>query len=94
MTISNQFGSVHILEDPEELWDTFKRETKLARNALGSTQGHEVALPWWRNWKVLRRDALPDLLGTVTFLSRTTTALLRRDKERYVGVLLRMSSGI
>ena len=27
VTVSNQFGALNTLEDPEEPWDTFKRET-------------------------------------------------------------------
>ena len=27
MTVSNRFGALDTLEDPEEVWDTFKRDT-------------------------------------------------------------------
>ena len=36
MTVSNRFGELDTLEDPEELWDTFKRETlEAAKECIG-----------------------------------------------------------
>ena len=36
MTVSNQFGVLDTLEDPEELWETFKRETlEAAKECIG-----------------------------------------------------------
>ena len=36
VTVSNRFGVLDTLEDPEELWDTFKRETlEAAKECLG-----------------------------------------------------------
>ena len=36
VTVSNRFGVLDILEDPEELWDTFKRETiEAAKECIG-----------------------------------------------------------
>ena len=44
VTVSSRFGTLDILEDPEELWDTFKRETlEAASECLGSARGHGVA---------------------------------------------------
>ena len=36
VTVSNRFGVLDTLEDPEELWDTFKRETlEAAKECIG-----------------------------------------------------------
>ena len=73
VTVSNRFGVLDTLEDPEELWDTFKRETLEAakecigerpRSRSGSTSVE--TLESIEGWKVFRRAALPDLLGTMT----------------------------
>ena len=45
--VSNRFGALDTLEDPGELWDTFKRETlEAAKECIGSVRGHGVASPW------------------------------------------------
>ena len=36
MTVFNRFGVLDTLEDPEELWDTFKREAlEAAKECIG-----------------------------------------------------------
>ena len=36
VTVPNRFGVLDTLEDPEELWDTFKRETlEAAKECIG-----------------------------------------------------------
>ena len=36
MSVSNRFGALDTLEDPEDLWDTFKRETlQTAKECIG-----------------------------------------------------------
>ena len=48
--VANRFRVLDTLEDPEELWDTFKRETlEAAKNELGSARGHGVVSPRWRH---------------------------------------------
>ena len=69
VTVSYRFGVFDTLEDPEELWDTFKRETlEAAKECNGNgAPGDTEWLHLGRDAeKVLRRAALPDLLGTMT----------------------------
>ena len=49
VTVSNWFGVLDTLEDPEELWDTFKRETlEAAKECIGAPEVTE--------WLHLGRD--------------------------------------
>ena len=44
--VSNRFGVLDTLEEPEELWDTFKCETlEAGKECIGSARGHGVASP-------------------------------------------------
>ena len=59
VTVSNWFGAPDTLEDPVDL-------LRLPRNALLSAQDHRVASSWWRQWTMLRRVTLSDLLESAT----------------------------
>ncbi len=79
------------LEDPEELWDTFKLETlKATEECVGelprfrSGVASEETL---RTIEEIRAARLAGNLGQYRTLSRRTRALLRRYKERYARAL-------
>ena len=88
VAVSNRFEVLGTLQDPADLWDTFKRETlSAAGDCLGSR-------PRRRRWGISE-----ETLNTVELsraarldgdhvlhrqLSRSARASLRKDKERYV----------
>ncbi len=91
VTVSIWFEVLDTLEDPGELWDTFKRETlKATEECLGER-------PWSRSGVALeetlraieesRAARLAGNHGRYRTLSHRTRAVLRRDKEGYVRAL-------
>ena len=93
VTVSNQFEVLDALEDPVELWDTFKRETLEA--AIGYVGGHPRSRGEFASAEMLdiiEKSGSTRLAGSrdqYRVLSCTTRTLLRRDKERYVRSLVK-----
>lgn len=79
------------LEEPVELWYTFRRETLQAvKECTGDSPGlYGVALPQRGRWKILRRVALQDLLEI-----RTATRLCHIGLELFWGEMRRGMSGV
>ena len=48
MTVSNRFGALDTLEDREELWDTFKRDTLEATKDQGMHYAALEVTEWFR----------------------------------------------
>ncbi|MEL6802745.1 MAG: reverse transcriptase domain-containing protein, partial [Bacteroidota bacterium] len=88
VTVSNRFNVLSTLEDPVELWDTFKRETlEAAKECIGErprSRGGFVSEEALANIEESRAARLTGSRDQYRALSRRTRALLRRDKERYV----------
>ena len=85
------------LEDLEELWDTFKRETlKATEECVGErprSRSGVASEETLRTIEESRAARLAGNLGQHRTLSRRTRALLRRDKERYVRGLAEDAEG-
>ena len=87
VTVSNQFGVLDTLEDPEELWDTFKRETlEAAKECIGERPRSRSGFTSVETLESIESRAarLAGNHDQYRALSRRTRTLLRRDKERYV----------
>ncbi|MFV0264558.1 MAG: hypothetical protein ACK5JN_19375 [Kluyvera sp.] len=88
MTVSNRFNVLGTLEDPVELWDTFKRETmQAAKECIGERPRSRGGFASEETLENIERSRAARLAGNrdqYRALSRRTRALLRRDKERYV----------
>ena len=88
VTVSNQFEVLGTLEDPVELWDTFKRETlNAAKRCIGErprSRGGFVSAETLENIEKSRAARLAGSRDQYRTLSRRSRTLLRRDKERYV----------
>ena len=88
MTVSNQFEVLGTLEDPGELWDTFKRETlSAAEQCIGARLGVRGAFVLQETLDLVEESRAARLAGDRgqhRTLSRRARASLRRDKERYV----------
>ena len=88
VTVSNRFGVLGALEDPEELWDTFKRETlKAAEECIGERPRSRSGVASEETLTTIEESRAARLAGNrdqYRALARRTRALLRRDKERYV----------
>ncbi len=97
MAVSNRIEVLGALEDPVELWDTFKRETlKAAKECIGErprSRGGFVSAETLENIEESRAARLAGNLDTYRSLSRRTRTLLRRDKERYVRDLTEEAKG-
>ena len=90
MTVSNRFGWLNTLEDPEELWDTFKRESlEAAKECIGECPMSQSGFASVETLESIEESRAARLAGNhdqYRALSRRTRTLLRRDKERYVRV--------
>ena len=88
VAVSNRFGVLDTLEDPEEMWNTFKRETlKVTEECVGErprSRSGVASEDTLRNIEESRAARLAGDLDHYRTLARRTRALLRRDKERYV----------
>ena len=88
VTVSNRFEVLDTLEDPVELWDTFKRETlEAARGCIGErprSRGGFASAETLDSIEESRAARLAGNRDQYRALSRRTRTLLRRDKERYV----------
>lgn len=88
VAVSNRFNVLSSLEDPVELWDTFKRETlEAAKECIGErprSRSGFASEETLENIEESRAARLAGDRGRYRVLSRRTRALLRRDKERYV----------
>ena len=97
VAVSNRFEVLDTLEDPEELWDTFKRETlKATEECVGErprSRSGVASEETLRTIEESRAARLAGNLGQHRTLSRRTRALLRRDKERYVRGLAEDAEG-
>ena len=99
MTVSNRFGVFDTLEDHEELWDTFKRETlEAAKECIGErprSRSGFTSVETLKNIEESRAARLAGKHDQYRALSRRTRTLLRRETRRGTsGVSLRMSSVI
>ena len=76
------------LEDPEEPWDTFKRETlEAAKECIGErprARSDFTSVETQESNEQSRAARLPGDHDQYRALSRRTSTLLKRDKERYV----------
>ena len=88
VAVSNRFEVLGTLEEPEELWDAFKRETlKAAEECIGErprSRSGVASREMLENIEESRAARLSGDLDRYRTLSRRTRALLSRDKERYV----------
>ena len=91
VTVSNWFGVLDTLEDPEELWDTFNRETlEAAKECIGERPRSQSGFTSVKTLESIEESRAARLAGDhdqYRALSRRTRTLLRRDKERYVSAL-------
>ena len=86
VTVSNRFEVLDLLEDPVDLWDTFKRETlEAARGCVGWRPRSQGGLASAETLDSIEKSRAARLAGSrdqYRALSRRTRTLLRRDKER------------
>ena len=87
-TVSNRFGALDTLEDPEELWDTFRRETlEAAKECDRERQRSRRAFVLVEMLDSTEESCVARVTGNrnqYRALSRKTRALLRRNKKRYL----------
>ena len=84
-----RFGVLDTLEDPEELWDTYKCETlEAAKECIGERPRLRSGFTSVETLESIEESRAARLAGDQDqynrALSRRTRTLLRRDKERYV----------
>ena len=88
VAVSNRFEALGALEDPVELWDTFKRETlAAAEDCLGARPRSRRGFVTRETLDLIEESRTARLAGNRRQhrnLTRSTRASLRRDKERYV----------
>ena len=88
VAVSNRFEVLDTLEDPVELWDTFKRETlEAAKGCIGERPRSRGGFASRETLDSIEESRAARLAGNrdqYRTLSRRTRAFLRRDKERYV----------
>ena len=88
VAVSNRFGVLDALEDPEELWDTFKRETlKAAEVCIGHRPRSRSGIASEETLMAIEESRAARLAGNrdqYRVLAQRTRTLLRRDKERHV----------
>ena len=88
IAVSNRFEVLGALEDPVELWDTFKRETLLAaKDCIGERPRSRSGFASEEALECIEESRTARLAGNRDrhrALARRTRTLLRRDKERYV----------
>ena len=86
VAVSNRFEVLGTLEDPGELWDTFKCETlKAAKDCIGERPRSRSGVASRETLETIEESRAARLagdLGQYRTLSRRTKTLLRRDKER------------
>ena len=88
VAVSNRFEVLGSLEDPVELWDTFKRETlQAAKDCIGERPRSRSGFASEETLECIEESRTARLSGNRDrhrALARRTRTLLRRDKERYV----------
>ena len=88
VAVSNRFEVLGTLEDPEELWDTLKRETlKATEECVGKRPRSRSGVASEETLRTIEESRAARLAGNLDqyrTLSRRTRALLRRDTERRV----------
>ena len=100
VTVSNRFRALDTLQNPEELWYTFKRETfETAKKCIGEGPRSLSGFTLVDTLESIEESRTARLAGDhnqYRALSHRTRTPMRRDKERYsmAGVSLRMSSVI
>ena len=98
VTVSKRFGALDTLEDAEELRNTFKRDTlDAAKGCIGEWPRSRNGFASMKALESTEKSCAARFAGNhdqYRALSHRTRTLLRRDKERYVRVALRMSSVI
>ena len=86
VTVSNRFEVLDTLEDPEELWDTFKCETlEAAKECIGERPRSQSGFTSVKTMENIEESHTARLAGDhdqYRALSHRTRTLLRRDKER------------
>ena len=96
--VSNRFGVLDTLEDLEELWDTFKRETlEAAKECTGEHPRSRRGFTSVETLESIEESRAARLAGDhdqYRALSHRTKTFLRRNKERYVKGLAEMLSVI
>ena len=97
VSVSNRFEVLGALDDPVELWDTFKRETlQAAKECVGERprqRGGVASAGTLENIEESRAARLAGDRARYRALSRRTRTLLRRDKERFVRGLVEEVEG-
>ena len=88
VTVSNRFEALDTLEDPEELWETFKCETlEAASECIGERPRSRSGFTSVETLECIEESCAARFAGEhdqYKALSRRTKPLLRRNKERYV----------
>ena len=88
VTVSNRFGALDTLEDHEELWETFKRETlEAAKECIGERPRSRNRFTSVETVERIDESRAARLAGDhdqYRALSCRTRILLRKDEERYV----------
>ncbi|KAG0719085.1 Pentatricopeptide repeat-containing protein 2, mitochondrial [Chionoecetes opilio] len=91
VAVSNRFDVLGALEDPVELWDTFKRETlQAAKECIGELPRARrgfVSTETLENIEESHAAMLAGKQDQHRALSRRTRTLLGRDKKRHVSVM-------
>ena len=86
VTVYNRFGVLDTLENPEELWDTFKLDTsEAAKECFGERLRSRSGFTSVETLESIEESRAAKLAGNhdqYRALSRRTRTLLRRDKER------------
>ena len=86
MTVSNRFRVLDTFEDPEELWDTFKRETfEAAKECIGERPRSRSGFTSVETQESNEQSRAARLAGShdqYKALSCRTSTLLRREKKR------------
>ena len=88
ISVSNRFEVLDTLEDPVDLWATFKRETlQAAKDCIGERPRSRSGVASEETLECIEESRTARLAGNrdqYRALARRTRTLLRRDKERYV----------
>ena len=88
VTVANRSEALDTLEDPEELWDTFKCDTlEAAKECIGERLRSRSGFTSVETLESIEESRAARVAGDHdqnSALSRRTRTLLRRDKDRYV----------
>ena len=88
MTVSNLIEVFYALEDPIELWDTFKHETlETVRDCVGGRSRSQGGFALVETLDTIEKSRAARLAGSrdrYRALSRRIRTLLSRDNERYI----------